>query len=130
MPSAKTEYWYKADGSLVGIPDVTATYCAIPKGCAVATAAVPVADKPAAPTLTSLTPNTAPIAQSGLTVTLTGTGFSSNCVVTAAGTTTRAAFISSTSMQATVTAAAPGVVAIVVRDDYGQAPAALNFTFT
>jgi hypothetical protein len=131
MPYNTHEYWYKADGSVVDSSDVTRTYIAYPYSAQVPVSAVPVAHKPAAPTLTTLTPSTAAIAASGLKVTLTGTGFSSNCVVTAGGVVMDgAAFRSGTSMEANIRGTAAGAVPVVVRDDYGQVSAAVNFTFS
>jgi hypothetical protein len=131
MPYQAREYWYKADGSVVDSSDAARGYIAFPYGSQVPAAKVPVAYVPAAPTLTTLTPSTAAIASSGLKVTLTGTGFSGNCVVTAGGVVMDgAAFISATSMQANIRGAAAGAVPVVVRDDYGQVSAAVNFTFS
>ena len=131
MPYQQREYWYKADGTLLDSSDVARTYIAYPYGSQVAASLVPVAYKPAAPTLTTLTPSTAAIGSSGLKVTLTGTGFSSNCVVTAGGVLMDgAALKSATSMEANIRGSAPGIVPVIVRDDYGQASAAVNFTFT
>lgn len=131
MSQSPKEYWYDATGNLVACGDPGAMYAAYMKGTQIAASLVPAADKPPAATLTSINPTTAPIASSGLIVTLTGTGFNSSCVVLVGGVVTSpAACRSSTTMEVVIKAAAPGVIPITVKGDFGRTSAAVSFTFT
>lgn len=60
---------------------------------------------PAAPSLTSLSPNTVVAGSTGFDLTVTGTGFASSAVVTWNGTNKPTAFVSATQLKATISAA-------------------------
>jgi hypothetical protein len=88
---------------------------------------------PAAPVVTTLTPDTAPTTSLPLTVTITGTGFTVWSTVYTGGMPTpeaEAVYVSPTQMRVPIWAAQPGTVSVAVKDHDTLSNADVVFTVT
>jgi hypothetical protein len=85
---------------------------------------------PAAPTLTSLTPNTAVLGASPVAVTVTGTNFTEESVLVVNGAVQPTTYVSATSLTSVVPPpAAAGTVPCLVQT-FSHQTSSTNFTFT
>ena len=108
-----------------GTVDVTVT---TPGGTSATSSADQFTYNVAAPTVTSVTPSSGPLA-GGTSITITGTGFVSGASVTIGGTTAASSFVSSTSLTATTPSGTAGAKSVVVTNPDTQT-SNTNITFT
>lgn len=132
MPMVTQELWYDQAGNLVTSDDPARVVSAYAYGSEAPTSAFPPGSWPAPPTLTALNPATAVSGSDPFTLSLTGTGFSSNCNIVFANSVEVGVFVSDTELTTKVIPAifAPAVVPVYVKDNFGQESAPLDFTFT
>jgi hypothetical protein len=126
------ELWYDAAGTLVKADDPTRVVAAYSYGSEAPVSAFPPGSVPAPPTVTSLDPATCVSGDPPFTLSVIGTGFSSNCNIVFANSVEVGVFVSPTEMTTKVVPAifAPAIVPVYVKDNFGQESAPVDFTFT